>query len=487
MLISYQNLIAFLPLLIIGLTIVLLLLHIAWKRYTSCVVITSISGLSIALLLAWFVLYHVKKIIDITPLIRIDNISILYTLFIITVAITSCIQAYTWIKHSGIRQSEEFYLLILIATLGGVFLVNANHLVSLFIGIELLSLPLFGLIGYHPQKDRSLEASIKYTLLSVVSSSFMLFGIALIYLDTGHLSFSGISREVIVLHSPLLLIGVGLMMVCVGFKLSWVPFHFWTPDVYQCTSTPALTFLSIASKIAIFIGLFRFFLYSSLYEIEMLRLLLSIITFISIIIGNIMAFKQTNIKRLLGYSSIAHFGYLLIGLIAAMKIPKLDTLAFEAISIYVISYIFSNVGIFSILILLLELPMKEKDRIDTYKGLFWKYPRVTILLTVMLLSLSGIPMTLGFIGKVYTIIIGIHAGLWWLVGSLIVGSLISLLYYLRLIIILYLRDNTQLGKNNIITLPSYTINGFTVILCAFFIIIFGCYPQSLIDFIHGII
>lgn len=229
---------------------------------------------------------------------------------------------------------------MLIAALGGVVLACSNHLASLFIGIELLSLPLFGLMGYAYRQKRSLEAAIKYMVLSAAASSFLLFGMALLYAGTGGLSFAALGNSMSdgALHQPLLIIGLGMMLVGFGFKLSLVPFQLWTPDVYQGAPAPVSTFLATASKIAIFGALVRMFMYAPVADGESVRTVLAIIAFCSILFGNMLAISQSNIKRMLGYSSIAHLGYLLVALIAVQG----NQLSIETVNVYLAGYLFAE-------------------------------------------------------------------------------------------------------------------------------------------------
>lgn len=232
MTITPQQLIALLPLLIVGLTVVVVMLSIAWRRNHFLNATLSVLGLNAALVSLWFV--GQNGAMDVTPLIRVDGYAMLYTGLVLLASLATCTFAYPWLE--GYKDNkEEFYLLVLIAALGGILLAGANHLAALFLGIELISLPLFGLVGYAFRQKRSLEASIKYTILSAAASSFLLFGMALVYANSGNLSFLALGKSLAdnMLHEPLLLAGLGLMIVGLGFKLSLVPFHLWTPDVYQ--------------------------------------------------------------------------------------------------------------------------------------------------------------------------------------------------------------------------------------------------------------
>ncbi|EIQ87348.1 NADH-quinone oxidoreductase subunit N, partial [Yersinia pestis PY-01] len=411
MTITPQQLIAMLPLLIVGLTVVVVMLSIAWRRDHFINATLTVIGLNLALLS----LYFVGQVgpMDVTPLMRVDGYSMFYTGLVIIASLATSTFAYPWLVGYPDNR-EEFYLLVLIAALGGILLASANHLASLFLGIELLTLPLFGLIGYAYRQKRSLEASIKYMLLSAAASSFLLFGMALLYAESGSLSFVGLGQSLSdsMVHQPLILAGLGMMIVGLGFKLSLVPFQLWTPDVYQGAPAPVSTFLATASKIAIFAVVMRLFMYAPAADSEAVRLVLSIIAVASILFGNLMAISQTNIKRLLGYSSIAHLGYLLIALVAVQTHEL--ALPLETIGVYLAGYLFSSLGAFGV-VSLMSSPYKGPDAesLFSYRGLFWHKPILSAVMTVMMLSLAGIPMTLGFIGKFFVVAMGVSANLWW--------------------------------------------------------------------------
>ncbi|AXF76481.1 NADH-quinone oxidoreductase subunit NuoN [Erwinia tracheiphila] len=479
MTITPQQLIALLPMLIVGLTVVVVMLSIAWRRNHFVNATLAVVGLNLALLSLFFV----AKVgpMDVTPLLRVDGYSMLYTGLVILASLATCTFAYPWLATYPDNR-EEFYLLALIAALGGVVLASANHLASMFIGIELISLPLFGLVGYAFQQKRSLEAGIKYTIMSAVASSFLLFGIALLYADSGNLSFVALGKSLndTMVHQPLLLAGLGMMIVGLGFKLSLVPFHLWTPDVYQGAPAPVSTFLATASKIAIFGVVMRLFLYAPVANSESVRLVLAIIAFASILFGNLMAISQSNIKRLLGYSSIAHLGYLLVALIAIQT----HQLSLEAVGIYLAGYLFSSLGAFGV-VSLMSSPYRgpDADSLYSYRGLFWHRPILSAVMTVMLLSLAGIPMTLGFIGKFYVIAVGVGAHLWWLTGAVVVGSAIGLYYYLRVTVSLYLTP-PELLKRDTPANWAFTAGGVVVLISAVLVLLLGIYPQPLISLVQ---
>ncbi|WP_049292640.1 NADH-quinone oxidoreductase subunit NuoN [Franconibacter helveticus] len=479
MTITLQQLIALLPLLVVGLTVVVVMLSIAWRRNHFLNATLSVIGLNAALLSLWFV--GQVGPMDVTPLMRVDGYAMLYTGLVLLASLATCTFAYPWLQGYP-DNKEEFYLLVLIAALGGILLANANHLASLFLGIELISLPLFGLIGYAFRQKRSLEASVKYTILSAAASSFLLFGIALVYAQSGSLSFVSLGKSLAdnMLHEPLLLAGLGLMIVGLGFKLSLVPFHLWTPDVYQGAPAPVSTFLATASKIAIFGVVMRLFLYAPVGNSEAVRVVLGIIAFISIIFGNLMALSQTNIKRLLGYSSISHLGYLLVALIALHS----GEMSMETVGVYLAGYLFSSLGAFGV-VSLMSSPYRgpDADSLYSYRGLFWHRPILSAVMTVMMLSLAGIPMTLGFIGKFYVLAVGVQSSLWWLTAAVVVGSAIGLYYYLRVAVSLYLSAPQQLNRDA----PSnwaWSAGGVVVLLSALLVLVLGVWPQPLITLVQ---
>ena len=479
MTITPQQLIALLPLLIVGLTVVVVMLSIAWRRNHFLNATLSVIGLNAALVSLWFV--GQAGAMDVTPLMRVDGFAMLYTGLVLLASLATCTFAYPWLEGYN-DNKDEFYLLVLIAALGGILLANANHLASLFLGIELISLPLFGLVGYAFRQKRSLEASIKYTILSAAASSFLLFGMALVYAQSGDLSFVALGKNLGdgMLNEPLLLAGFGLMIVGLGFKLSLVPFHLWTPDVYQGAPAPVSTFLATASKIAIFGVVMRLFLYAPVGDSEAIRVVLAIIAFASIIFGNLMALSQTNIKRLLGYSSISHLGYLLVALIALQT----GEMSMEAVGVYLVGYLFSSLGAFGV-VSLMSSPYRgpDADSLFSYRGLFWHRPILSAVMTVMMLSLAGIPMTLGFIGKFYVLAVGVHAHLWWLVAAVVIGSAIGLYYYLRVAVSLYLSAPEQLNRDA----PSnwqYSAGGIVVLISALLVLVLGVWPQPLISIVQ---
>ncbi|MEQ4916209.1 NADH-quinone oxidoreductase subunit NuoN [Morganella morganii] len=475
MTITPQQLIALSPLLIIGLTVVVVMLSIAWRRDHFINATLTVVGLNLALLSLYFV--GQQPAMDVTPLVHIDGYSMFYTGLILISSLATTTFAYSWLETYP-DNKEEFYLLVLIATLGGILLSGADHLASFFIGIELLTLPLFGLIGYAFRQKRSLEASIKYMLMSAAASSFLLFGMALLYAESGDLSFQGLGRSLAdsQIHQPLVLTGLGMMIVGIGFKLSLFPFQLWTPDVYQGAPAPVSTFLATASKIGIFAAVLRLLVLAPMADSGTLQIVLTVIAIASILFGNLMAITQNSIKRMLGYSSIAHLGYLLVAFIAVND-PKL---AEETAGIYLAGYLFASLGAFGV-VSLMSSPYTgpDADSLHAYRGLFWRKPVLAAVMTVMMLSLAGIPMTFGFIGKFFVVATAVNAELWWLTAAVVLGSAIGLYYYLRMMISLYIRGSESPAR----MAPSnwaMSAGGIVVLLSAIIVVVLGIWPQPFI-------
>ncbi|WP_168895709.1 NADH-quinone oxidoreductase subunit N [Enterobacteriaceae endosymbiont of Macroplea mutica] len=409
------------------------------------------------------------------------------------ISVITCLIVFSWLKNLPYNK-DEFYLLILIISLGGMINSYANNFIVFLIGFELISIPFVGLIIYNICYKKSLEASIKYLILSSITSAFLIFGIALIYIDCGTLNFIYIKYYILyklnTQNIHLYIIGLSFILFSLGFKLSLVPFHLWTPDIYEGSPSLISMFLSTFSKSTFLICLYKLLILFHLTKINKFiisNILLSI-SILSIIFGNLMAMKQNNIKRLLGYASIAHIGYMLIIFIYHIKYPQNTFLTLTALSIYVISYILNNIGVFSI-IYLHSYPnnINDQDCLYNYRGLFWYKPLYTFVLTIMLLSLAGLPITIGFIAKFYIILLGLYIKLWYLVIFLILGSVISLYYYLRIIITLYLKPSTLYVINYNIQQNNIFYINIILILITICTLLFGIYPTCIIHIVYKIL
>ena len=457
------------PLLIIAISPVVIMIVISVLRNYEVVY-----GFSILSLLASFMsIFYIVPALPhtIEPLFIIDIYSLFFLGIIILAALLVTLLSHDYIKKiKGVR--EEYYIILFTSTLGASLLAVANHFILFFLGIESLSISLYVLVAFQRSKDTSIEAGIKYLILASVSSAFLLFGMALIYTASGTMQFIGIISAVSDSGklSPLVVSGFGMMMVGIGFKLALVPFHMWTPDVYQGAPAPVTAYIATVSKGAVMAIFIRFFFNIRGFDNQYLFVVISGIAVLSMFTGNLLAIRQQNIKRLLAYSSIANMGYLIIILLTG------SNNGIQASIFYLISYFITTIGAFGV-ISLLSTCEYEAENIEDYKGLFWKRPWIAIVFTLSILSLAGIPLTAGFIAKFYVIFEGMKAGLMVLIFSMIINSVIGLYYYLRVITVLF-------SPVNEIKLPALSMTGhFTLALIGLSILILGIYPGWLLDII----
>ncbi|WP_313397182.1 NADH-quinone oxidoreductase subunit NuoN [Stutzerimonas nitrititolerans] len=479
---TQQHFIALLPLLITGATAIAVMLAIAWQRNHGLSFVVTSVGLTLALVSIVPALRVAS--LDVTPLLRLDTFAYFYSAVVLVATLACVTLAHAYLGEKAGADGfpgnrEELYLLMALSAAGGLVLVSAQHLAGFFIGLELLSVPVYGLVAYAFFNKRSLEAGIKYMVLSAAASAFLLFGMALLYAESGSLSFAGLGASLATQGSSLLVqAGIGMMLIGLGFKLSLAPFHLWTPDVYEGAPAPVATFLATVSKVAVFAVLLRLYQLSPATSGGWLNDALSLIAIASILIGNLLALNQSNLKRLLGYSSIAHFGYLLVALIASKG------LAVEAIGVYLVTYVLTTLGAFGV-ITLMSSPFqgRDADALYEYRGLFWRRPYLTAVLTVMMLSLAGIPLTAGFIGKFYVIASGVESQLWWLLGALIIGSAVGLFYYLRVMVTLYLVE-PGMRRHDAPINWGQRAGGVMLLAIAVLAFFLGVYPQPLLELVQ---
>ncbi|MDN6297178.1 MAG: NADH-quinone oxidoreductase subunit NuoN [Halomonas sp.] len=466
---------AYLPLILVAATAITVMLGIAWRREHHVTVAVSVLGLTLALI-AQITAWHVMPLT--TPLLAFDGLAMLGGILVLASTLACAVLAHAYFEtFQGAR--EEFYLLLLCAATGGLVLVASRHLASLFLGLELLSMPLYGMLAYAFHERRSLEAGIKYLILSAAASAFLLFGMALVYAQTGELELSALMATLTDGTGVWGLAGAGLMLVGLGFKLSVVPFHLWTPDVYEGGPGPAATFLATASKVAVFTLLLRLVLTTPAFQGEWLHTVLWVLALVSMLVGNLLALTQSNLKRLLGYSSIAHFGYMLLILVVA------DGLAAETGGVYLITYVLATLAAFGVVILVSSATDGEDaGSLHYYRGLFWRRPFLTAVMTVAMLSLAGIPATVGFIGKFYLVALGVEAQRWWLVGGIIAGSAIGLYYYLRVIVTLFLAE-PGMQRRDASADWAVRAGGLVVLGAAVLVILLGLYPAPMIALAHA--
>ena len=348
-------------------------------------------------------------------------------LFAVLGVLTICI-SHSYLRRRGLLEAE-FHVLTLAAVIGMMVLASATSLVSVFLGLELLSIALYIASGYVRSSTASQEAGAKYLLVGGFASAFVLYGMALTYGATGSTLLPEIARRVTVdsAGNTLLLLGILLMGVGFAFKVSAAPFHMWTPDVYQGAPTPVTAFMSVGTKAAAFAMIIRVFSAGLPHLAGEWLWLLAFVAAASMVVGNLMAIVQDSVKRLLAYSGVAQAGYILVGVLAGGK------LGIGAVLFYLFAYLFMNFGAFAVLSAL-TTPAGEADRLADLQGLAYRHPFLGILMTVFMLSLAGFPPLAGFFGKLFLFTAAISAGWTWLVVLAVLMSVVSVYYYLRVVV-----------------------------------------------------
>jgi NADH-quinone oxidoreductase subunit N len=476
---NIDQLIAFLPFIALAGAVIIVMMTIALKR--NFVLATLLTAIGLLISLAAAGMTAGDSAIQVTPLIRMDAYGLFYMMLLLTSGIAVIAFCYDYFKDRD-GEHEELLLLLLIALLGGSVLVSSCHFASFFIGLETLSVSLFVLIGYVPSRSGSLEAAGKYLILSGVSSAFLLMGMALIYAQFGALDFDTVGRRLAGQPTfELMALCGGLLIVAgLGFKLSLVPFHMWTPDVYEGAPAPVTAFVATVSKGAVFVLLLRYAVNSGNYLSSAAVNAAAGLAAVTILGGNILALLQQNVKRILAYSSIAHMGYLLIAFIAVATLAP--ELVVESVAFYLAAYFITTLGAFGV-VSILAAPEAEAAELSFYRGLFWQRPWLAAAFTLMLLSLAGIPLTAGFIGKFYIFTAGIEGELWGLLALLIVGSGLGLYYYLRIIVVMAMGMNDE--EKEAVRPSGKPISCATLAAVALLVVWLGIYPRPLIAFIQA--
>ena len=473
-----RDLIPILPFIIIAFTAVLVMLMTALKQGRAATFIITLCGYAFSLVSTCLIIPEIRPAHQITPLLIIDGYSLFFIDLIVAASLALAILSYDYLKMHAAR-SGEYYVLFLTATLGGMVLTASSHFMSFFLGLEILSLSLYVLVAYLYTTPRHLEAGIKYLVLSSVSTAFLLFGMALIYYRAGTMEFSVLGTRMPGLSAdPALVAGTVMVTVGIGFKLALVPFHMWAPDVFEGAPVPVAAFIATVSKGAVFTVLVRFFTETVISGGGPLFIIFSIIAATTMFTGNFLALFQNNVKRLLAYSSIAQFGYLLVAFLSARSMRT------TSIAFYLTAYFVMSIGAFGIVTLMADKD-SDADPLHTYAGLFFARPWFAAAFALMLLGLAGMPLTIGLIGKLYIFAAGVSSGLTFLVIVLAVNSVVGLFYYIRVISIMFIRPEAgeiQLSKSRFSMTGRLLIAALSVIL-----VWLGIYPAPLVGIIQKMI
>jgi NADH-quinone oxidoreductase subunit N len=391
----------------------------------------------------------------------VDPYAIFFQIVFLIIAAVMILASYTYVGKY-VRADGEFYSLMLFSVVGMMFMASTGELLSIYISLELTSIPLYVMAGLIRFNERSAEASVKYVLLGAMSSAILLYGFALLYGLTGTTDLMGIATSIkqsVQSGNLVELVAAVLIIAGFGFKISAVPFHMWAPDIYEGAPTPSTAFFSVGSKAAGFAALIRVFIDGGLGQVNLTPIIvvLSIVAVMTMTLGNFVAAVQTNVKRLMAYSSIAQAGYILVGFISSLASNKSG--GNTAVLFFILVYVITNLGAFSGIIALADLTGGEK--IEDFRGLGRRAPLLSAGTALCLLSLAGIPPVAGFWSKVFIFTAAWGLGQNWLVIIALLNSIVSLVYYGRIVKAMYfdapLKEGhlvTPLGLSTSITLTT---------------------------------
>jgi NADH-quinone oxidoreductase subunit N len=409
-------------------------------------------------------------------MITLDRPTLIVSWLLLAVGVVSVLISIDYLPRQGIERGE-YYVLLMFSTGGMLLLAQGSNLIIQFFGLELLSISLYILVGFAYPRITSGEAAMKYLLLGAFAAGFLIYGIALIFGATGTVDLNEIGALLqagaVTSDLPLFYIGLGLVLVGLGFKVSMVPFHMWTPDVYEGSPTPVTAFMSVGTKAAAFAAMLRVLITGALPLQEAWGPILAVFAASTMIIGNIGALGQRNVKRMLAYSSIGHAGYILLGVIAG------NQLGIEGFLYYLVAYGLTNLGAFAVLIALEQRGEANWD-LGMFAGLWSRRPGLALAMTVFMLSLAGVPPTAGFFGKLYVFTAAYEAGLWWLVLIGVLTSAIAAFFYLRIIAQMFMREP---AIDTIAPLDRRL--AFGIGLSVVGVIVFGLLPSLIVDVVQA--
>ena len=469
---SELQLLALTPLIVLAASSVLLMLLIAFSRHHGATVSMTAFGLLAAFVCLPAIYPQLPQ--QVTPLVVLDGYAVFFIGLTLAAALAVAVISYPYLRDRR-EKPEEYYLLLVLASLGAAVVTVSNHFASFYLGLETLSVPLYAMVAYERGGLMRLEAGVKYLILAAVSSAFLLFGIALLYAQFGSMEFAAIASR-----APefgiLSLMGSAMLLTGVGFKLALVPFHMWTADVYEGAPPPVTAFIATVSKGAVFALLLRYVHQYDMLASKQFFVILSAVAIASMVVGNLLALTQNNVKRMLAYSSIAHLGYLLVALLAG------GSLALKVVSFYLAAYFVTTIGAFGV-ITVLSVGDRDAALMDDYRGLAWRRPWFAGVFTAMLLSLAGIPLTAGFIGKFYVVASGVNSALWLLVATLVITSVIGLFYYLRVVAVMF--GQAEFDEAAVFGPPIGSVTAAAVLaVLTLLLVTLGAYPTPFIRIIE---
>jgi NADH-quinone oxidoreductase subunit N len=480
---SVQDIMVLLPFIVVAAFSLVILLAAAFvRRHAPAAILTLVgfaAGLASVFLAAGFAPHVVAGLLSVDRFVLFGIGLVLAASLFVT--------ASSWAYLRGHDEGRgEYYFLLLLASLGAMVLAAASAFATFFLGLELLSVSLYTLIAWRRERAAGAEAGIKYLILAGATSAFLLFGMALLYTASGSMDIGQIALGRAGGQSAadgiLAVVGLGMILVSVGFKLAVVPFHLWTPDIYDGSPAPVAGYIATVSKGAMFILLVRIFIPLGADSFaapggtgDAFPWVFTIIAALTMFVGNLLALRENNVKRILAYSSIAQLGYFLVAFVAG------GTLAVRAVSFYLVAYFAMTLAAFSI-VAALSSPEKEADSIDDYRGLAARSPWLAAVFTVSLLSLAGLPLTAGFVGKFIILSAGAGAQLWALIIILAVNTTLSIFYYVRIVSAVYRKAEGGAaaagGFGRQPFLATFALAVLTVV-----VIFLGVYPSPMLSLI----
>ncbi len=452
-----------------------LLVPVGNKRVTGYLAILGLAAAAIAGIPLWdhdnLSLFNTT----LNDMIALDHFALTLNWIFLAVALITILISLDYLPRQGIERGE-YYALILFATGGMMLLAQGTDLIVLFLGLELLSITLYVLAGFAYPRLTSEEAAMKYLLIGAFAAGFLVFGIALIFGATGSsnlLALGTLSNQLAAEDRSFLLVGGALVIVGFGYKIAMAPFHMWTPDVYEGSPTPVAAFMSVGTKAAGFAALTRFLLLGFAAQQELWVPVLAALAAVTMIVGNVSAIAQTNVKRMLAYSSIGHAGYILLGVLAV------NNRGIEGLLFYLVAYALTNLVAFAVLIVLEQRGEAAWDMGD-FAGLWGRQPWLALVMAICMFSLAGVPPTVGFIGKFYVFTAAWQAGLEVLAVIGVITSAIAAFFYLRIVVQMFMRDPVRevrpaLDRGLLLGIGLATLG----------IVIFGIIPTPVIDLVRN--